>query len=153
MEKTAKQRANDRVEAARGRVKIAGLKPRPRTVAKPSKELVFKAKIANILERLVSKKTDVTVNVPEQKAADPQISVNVPENKQIKPSIHINVPEQKEQPAPIVNVRVPTQQPPNIKVEATKITFPENQLANEWDFTIHRLDNGLISSISAKRIG
>ena len=155
MDKTAKQRASDRIEKARGRLNIKSIKPLPKPA--PSGESVILERIAGILGQLVSKKTDVTVNVPEQKAADPQIAVNFPD--QVKPSIHVNVPEQKPQPAPIINVKVPAQQPPkppNITLPAPIITVeaPISQGATweELRFKIVRLNNGLMDEVVLTRV-
>ena len=147
---TTRERAKNRVETLRLKTAPGKIKPKP--VVKPTGMELALREMAEGIKALVAKNTDVTVNVPEQKRMDPApVNVNVPE--QVKPSIHINVPEQKQPPAPIINVKVPQQQPPNITLESPEIVFPEQQVAKEWQFTIHRLDNGLINSITAKRTG
>jgi len=110
-------------------------------------------KIVDYLQAIFAKENSVNVNVPESKDIPaPVVNVQMPE--QVKPSVIVNVPEQKPQPAPIINVKVPEQrqQPaPIVNVTSPDIKFPEQQMANGWEFSINRLDNGLINTISAKR--
>ena len=153
MTTSPKDKAKSRVDASRARI-LAGRKPvTAKKKVEPSGEERLLARIAASLESL---KAEIVVNVPEQKVADPKVTVNVP--GQERPSIIVNVPDQKQQPAPIINVKVPqqTQKTPIVNVTTPEIkippvTFPEQQFVKKWEFTIHRLTNGLIDSITAER--
>jgi len=117
------------------------LKPRKQTPIVSIAEQ-FKPLFDELKAILVNQKEPI-VNVSSIPSKEPTINfnpeINVPQIKipnikipKVTPNIQVNVPEQKE---PVINV-----------------TIPEQKLAKEWDFTIHRLENGLISSITAKRI-
>ena len=143
-----KESAKSRIAASRARI-LAGRKPvTAKKKVEPSGEERLLARIAASLESL---KAEIVVNVPEQKVADPKVTFNVPDQK--RPSIIVNVPDQKQQPAPIINVKVPqqTQKTPIVNntfsPKMPAIKMPENPPWQTINCKIIRDDRGLISDV------
>lgn len=111
----------------------------------PTRELTLAEQLAPILEQIAKIQAPI-VNIPAS-------VVNVPESQ--KPSVvvtpNITIPEIKIPPANnVVNVSIP-----EIKIPPANITVESNNSkgVNKWEFTIHRLDNGLMDSVTAERVG
>ena len=96
--------------------------------------------VLDVLRIIANKKPEINVSVPQQ--PPPHIVVKVPEHPQQE--IIINIPEIK-----IPDIIIPEFKMPAIKMPTFKQA--QQQAASDMEFIINRADNGVITSITARR--
>lgn len=96
-------------------------------------------------ERILAKAAQIKMAPPEKERslamelAELLAPVLAKKGETKEPVINVTVPE----------IRFPEIPPATVTVEAPQVTI---QGAAAWEFTIHRLENGLIDKIKAERI-